>query len=129
MNETQRRRRGHAFLPPKAVLRRIPKLYETDSTPAGAKDIWIHYFTAVSDYYIAELDPETFEAFGYTVYRNREAFAEWGYISLEELERVSAPGTLTNMSTRTVVAIPGMVIVERDMHWTPQAFGAIRGAR
>jgi hypothetical protein len=28
VNETQRKRRGHAFLPPKAVLRKIPKLSE-----------------------------------------------------------------------------------------------------
>lgn len=125
MNETQRKRRGHAFLPPKDVLRRIPKLYETEDTHPLDKVIWVHYFTSVSDYYIAELDPETFEAWGYVKYANHPEGAEWGYIDLTDLERVNAPGSLTDMDSATVVLLPGLVIVERDCHWTPVKFREI----
>ena len=111
MEETQRKRRGHAFLPPKAVLAKIPKLYGTENTEAGDKIIWVHYFSASSDHYIAELDPETGEAYGYAKLAAYPEGAEWGYVSLPELEQVNVHH--------------GLVIVERDMFWEPKKFSEI----
>jgi len=111
VEETQRKRRGHAFLPPKAVLDKIPALYGTDSVPAEDKIVWLHYFSAASDHYITELDPETGEAFGYAKLASFPEGAEWGYVYLPELEQV-------NVSH-------GLVIVERDMHWEPKPFGEL----
>lgn len=117
MNETQRKRRGHAFLPPKAVLRRIPKLYETDGQDFDEKTIWAHYFVGAWDWYIAELDPETNEVFGYTRHAKHPSGAEWGYIQLDQLECLTVPGTITGLP----ISFP----VERDMHWTPVKFKEI----
>ena len=118
MNETQRRRRGHAFMPPKAILRRVPKLYGTESTPVEDKTIWVHYFSPSGDYYVAELDPETNEAFGFVRYQQYPP-GEWGYISLEELEQAS-------YTARIMGRLVPMVGVERDMHWTPCKFFLIK---
>ena len=106
--ESQRRRRGHAFLPPAPVLRSIPKLYDTEKVPAGDKMIPLHYFSASGDWYIAELDTGSWTAFGYAKLASHPEGAEWGYISLHELEQVKVHG--------------GLVIVERDMYWTPRSF-------
>jgi Protein of unknown function (DUF2958) len=112
MNETQRARRGHAFLPPKAVLSKIPALYATEKTDPDDKIIHAHYFSAGSDHYVAELDPETGEAFGYARLAAFPEGAEWGYFDLSELEQVNAHG--------------GLVIVERDCHWQPRKFSEIK---
>jgi hypothetical protein len=52
---------------------------------------------------VAEYRPESREAFGY-VSLGMPGCAEWGYISLDELEQLTTSG--------------GQV-VERDLHWTP----------
>lgn len=111
MNETQRKRRGHAFLPPKAVLAKIPALYATESTPAEDKVIWAHYFSAGSDHWVAELDAETGEAFGYAKMAGHPEGAEWGYFDLNELEQVNVRH--------------GLVIVERDCWWKPVKFAEV----
>jgi len=108
MIETQRKRRGHRFLPPKSV--KVPAMGTTDGIPFAEKSIPLKYFAASGDWYIAEADFETGEAFGFTklaVYPD----GEWGYIDLNELERLNVHR--------------GLVIVERDMHWTPKKFGDI----
>lgn len=112
MTETQRRRRGHAFLPPKDVLRRIPAIYATENTPAADKTVWVHYFAASGDWYLTELDQETGEAYGYVKLAAYPEGAEWGYFDLGELEQVSV--------------FNGLVIVERDMHWTPVKFSEVK---
>jgi hypothetical protein len=106
VTETQRKRRGHAFLPPKVILKRIPRIYATENTRTENKMVWIHYFSAAGDWYVTEYDPNTGEAFGYA-----RLGAEWGYIDLNELEQVNA--------------FHGLVIVERDMFWTPKQFKEI----
>lgn len=120
MNETQRQRRGHAFLPPKAILRRIPALFATEGTTPFDKTIWAHYFAGGSDYYIAELDQETCEAYGYTRHASHPDGAEWGYIDLPELEEVRVSGLFGGR------LVPGLVIIERDMHWKPCKFSEIK---
>lgn len=123
MLETQRNRRGHAFTPPKAVLRKIPALYATEPIALPDKTIWAHYFAAGSDYWIAELDQETWTAWGYAKHANQPEGAEWGFIALWELERIRASGVVNGQR------FPGLVIVERDMHWTPCKFGEIKEAQ
>jgi hypothetical protein len=77
-------RRAHSFISP-AMIRTIPALYATEHTPIPDKVLYAHYFVGRSDWYIAELDPETGLAFGYADLGH--GFPEWGYIFLVELER------------------------------------------
>lgn len=117
MNETQRARRGHDFLPPADELAEIPALYETDGIPAEAKLIPLHYFAASGDWWIAEIGMEDGHpvAYGYARLASYPEGAEWGYADLAELEEVNAHH--------------GLVIVERDLHWQPRKFGEITEAQ
>ena len=100
--ETQRARRGHDFYPPPELA--VPAFYATEDVECEDKIIYAHYFLApVGDWWIAEYRPETGEAFGYASL-GMPGCAEWGYIALDELERLRTSA--------------GMV-VERDLHWTP----------
>lgn len=107
--ETNRERRGHDFYPSPAVLATIPPLYSTDTTPATEKILHLHYFTGGCDWFIAEVDPTAGLAFGWA--ELTPGMGEWGYIPLPELEEVNR----------------GLIIVERDLHWTPTAASAVRG--
>lgn len=64
----------------------IPKLYETENIPFEEKVIYRRYQIEEIGFYwlIAELDREENLAFGYANLNN-DAFAEWGYISIDEL--------------------------------------------
>ncbi|WP_144836270.1 DUF2958 domain-containing protein [Kocuria rosea] len=99
--QSNRNRRGHDFY---AGLDGIPPLYTTEDIPAENKTIHAHYFVGGADWWIAELDPGTMEAFGYCKIQT----GEWGYVSLPELE--------------AVVAGPLIAVVERDPHWTVRPF-------
>lgn len=110
MQETQRKRRGHNFLPPKSV--KVPALMSTEMTPLDDKLIPLKYFSAAGDWYIAEADFETGEAFGYVKLAAYPDGAEWGYIDLNELEQLNVHH--------------GLVIVERDMYWEPVKFRDIK---
>lgn len=104
--ETQRRRRGHAFYPPAKVAAPVPALYATEQQPAAEKTLYLHYFGGSYDCWLAEYDPSTGEGFGYVSLGDPDN-AEWGYVSLPELEQVNA----------------GLVIIERDLYWTPTPAG------
>jgi hypothetical protein len=110
MEETQRKRRGHNFLPPKSV--NVPMIKTTTGIPMAEKSIPLHYFCAAGDWYIAEADFTTGEAFGYVKLAAMPDMAEWGYIDLNELEQLNVHH--------------GLVIVERDMYWTPVKFSDIK---
>ena len=99
MEETQRKRRGHRFLPPKSV--QVPMLMTTTGTAMADKVIPLHYFCASGDWYIAEADFSTGEAFGYAKLAAMPEMAEWGYIDLNELEQLNVHH--------------GLVIVQRDV--------------
>lgn len=64
----------------------IPKLYETENTQFEEKVIYRKYQIREIGFYwlIAELDREKNLAFGYANLNN-DLFAEWGYISIDEL--------------------------------------------
>jgi hypothetical protein len=102
--DTQRDRRGHDFYPPTAVAAAIPPLYGTENTPAAEKVLRAHYMAAACDWWIAEYDPATGAAFGYACLGDPQN-AEWGYLHLPELEQVNV--------------CSGLLIVERDLDWTP----------
>lgn len=102
----QDRRRGHRFQAPKADLKKVPGLYETESTPLAEKIVHLHYFTGAADWYIVEIDPETQKAFGYA---DLGYGGEWGYMDLTEMATVSS----------------NYLGIERDKWWTPVAAGTI----
>ena len=122
--DTQRRLRGHAFLPPRKVLDKAPAAYATENVAAEDKTIIAHYFSSGADYYIAEMWQEPDEegersrwmAFGYARLASHPEGQEWGYLDLDELEQVRG---------RTTQGLP--VLVERDMHWQPTPFSQIAG--
>jgi len=70
----------------------IPRLYETENIPLENKTIHQHYYLSWNAgfyWLIAELDPEQQLGFGYACL-NDPPNAEWGYISIQELEDVGA---------------------------------------
>jgi hypothetical protein len=64
----------------------IPKLYETENIPAHRKIIYQKWEIPQIGFYwlMAEVDKEGNLAYGYANLNN-DLFAEWGYISIEEL--------------------------------------------
>jgi hypothetical protein len=68
------------------VVDEIPKLYETEEIPAEKKIIYQKWEIPQIGFYwlISELDKKENLAFGYANL-NDDHFAEWGYISIEEL--------------------------------------------
>lgn len=64
----------------------IPKLYETENIPAEKKIIYQKWEIPQIGFYwlIAEIDRKNNLAYGYANL-NDDLFAEWGYISIEEL--------------------------------------------
>lgn len=109
MNEVNRQRRGHDFLPEWGALKAIPLLYETETVPLDDKIIHLHFFIGACDWYVAELDDDTWEAFGYANLGD-PLNAEWGYFSLPGLE---------------AVVVGRGFVVERDLAWTSRLFSAV----
>ncbi len=108
--ETQRLRRGHRFYPTKDVLTKTPGMYVTDNWPTSEKVIHAHYFVGGMDWYVAEYDKSSGEAFGFCDLGHGDG--EWGYFDLCELERQSV-GVLRQP-------------VERDLDFTPIPFRTVR---
>jgi hypothetical protein len=124
--DSQRGQRGHDFLPTDEALSKVPGAYGSEHVPAEGKTIWLHYFSAASDHYLAEVwhepgqdgEPGQWMAFGYARLAAFPEGAEWGYINLDELEQLRVEGPR---------GLP--VIVERDLNWEPQKFSQIVPAR
>lgn len=107
IEETQRKRRGHPFLPSASELEQVPALYATESTPVEDKVLHLHFFAPWGDWYAAEvgvLDSAPL-MFGYA--RLAGGNGEWGYTDLEALERGLKDG---------------LWVVERDLYWEPVTF-------
>lgn len=107
LTENRRRRRGHAFYGRQFLA--APDLYATEDVPAEEKIVHEHYFVGGCDWWIMETDKETGDAFGFTVMNGNVADGELGYVHLPELEDLQS----------------GIVIVERDLDWTPAPFGTV----
>jgi len=69
----------------------IPALYATEETPLQEKFVHEHWIFPPCNFHwlIAEFNPEENLAFGWA-FLNDEQNAEWGYISMAELESVGA---------------------------------------
>lgn len=79
--------------PSKERLTKIPKLYETEKTSVADILIYLHFFIAGCDWYIAEYDGDDL-FWGYAILSNDEINAEWGYISFSELKTLRISGWL-----------------------------------
>ena len=79
--------------PSKERLAKITKLYATENIPLKDKLIYLHFFIADSDWYIAEYDGEDL-FWGYAVLNNDYVNAEWGYISFSEMKAIKINGWL-----------------------------------
>ena len=77
--------------PSKERLARIPRLYETEKVPLKNKIIYLHFFLGGCDWYVAEYDGEDL-LWGYAILNGDTQTAEWGYISLKELEDINLDG-------------------------------------
>ena len=79
--------------PSKTRLSKIPKLYETENMPLKDKSIYLHFFVAGCDWYIAEYDGQDL-FWGYAILNGDYKMAEWGYISFQELKKLKISGWL-----------------------------------
>ncbi len=123
--ERHRTVRGHDFYPPAEVLARIPGLYGTEPVPTGDKTIWLHYFAGPCDWWVAECDPASGDAFGYACLGD-PGNAEWGYTNLADLEALHSPGGITPGRPPGTVRLMPRLLVERDLDWTPRTVTAAR---
>lgn len=82
-------------------LREIPELYGTDKTPDLEKVIYMHFFIGGSDWYAAEYSQGDRLFFGYAILNGDLQNSEWGYFSLDEMQRIHFRG----------------IEIDRDLHW------------
>lgn len=80
-------------IPTEERLAKMPKLYETEHVPLEDKLIYLHFFIASCDWYIAEFDGEDI-LWGFAILNNDLQNAEWGYISFSELKSIKTQGWL-----------------------------------
>ncbi|MEU8007474.1 DUF2958 domain-containing protein [Catellatospora sp. NPDC049111] len=104
MRETLSLYRGHDFLPATERLAAIPPICGQDGVPTTDKIIHLHYTATFGEWWITELDPDTWVGFGYARLTAMAECAEWGYIPLDELEAAMDPHGN---------------IVDRDLRWQP----------
>ena len=89
--------------PTKTDLAKMPKLGETDGKSNATTIVQGHFFLASNDWFVTEYDPEERIFFGFAILNGDYQMAEWGYISLDELEGIK---------------MQGMFEVDFDKHWT-----------
>jgi hypothetical protein len=129
--ETQRKLRGHDFLPGDAELAKIPGAYETEDVRESFKKVHLHYFVPGGDWWLVEVwqedagsdtEPPLWMGFGYTRFASMPEGAEWGYVSLNELEELNVRPPLPDPPPypQAYIAIVPQIIVERDLGFTPQ---------
>lgn len=97
--------------PTEKQLAKIPGLYSTEKIPCKDKVIHAHFFVGSCDWWIAEYDPKERLCWGYACLGDPQC-AEWGYVSLDELE---------------TVRVSNIFHVEYDRHWTPVKASEISG--
>lgn len=87
--------------PTKRQLQALPKLCSTEKTPMSEKLIHMHFFIGGCDWYITEFSATDGLMFGFAILNNDIECAEWGYVSLKELQAINIRG----------------IQVDRDLHW------------
>jgi len=77
----------------KAILRKLPPLYSTESKPKDEIPVIVKYFHPAGrmTFYVTEYDPETRTFFGFMRSPLGEDCDELGYSSLDEFEAVKGP--------------------------------------
>lgn len=71
---------------------KIPKLYETEHVNTKDKLVHLHFFIGGCDWYIVEVGEDMDTMFGFAILNNDLEMAEWGYMSLKEMEDVKING-------------------------------------
>jgi hypothetical protein len=94
--------------PSEKELAALPRLYSTVKIPFDKKIIHMHFFIGRCDWYIAEYSPKKRIFFGFANLGD-DQMAEWGYISLDELEEINIGG----------------LEIDRDLWWKPIRFAEI----
>ena len=83
--------------PTQDELEKLPSLSGTGDVAAKDKIIFMHLFIGGCDRYIAECDPDERLFFGFATLNGDLQNAEWGYVSLDELQQPDrgprSPGT------------------------------------
>lgn len=95
----------------KEILKKLPKLYDTEEIPCEEKVAIVKYFNpcGAATWYGIEYNENTQEFFGYIdLYGNKEG--EYGYFSLKELENLKLPFGLK---------------IERDLYFNPKKMSEI----
>jgi len=106
--EVNRMRRGQKFFT--AEMTRWPKIGTHQDTPLAEIPIVGHFFAGPFDFYAAEYDPQTGEAWGFTRI-NGLGEGEWGYTSMCDLEEQ--------------LIGPFKQPIERESGWLEKAFGTL----
>lgn len=83
-------------------LKRLPRLYSTDTTRWQDKLIYEHFFIGGCDWYAAEFGEREQTFFGYAILNDDLDNSEWGYFALNEMRSVRVRG----------------IEIDRDLHWT-----------
>jgi hypothetical protein len=106
--EVNRRRRGQKFFV--AEMKKWPKIGTNQNTPLPDIPIVGHFFAGSYDLWVAEYNPATGEAWGYTrIIGHNEG--EWGYTDLRDVEK-QLIGPLKQP-------------IERESNWSKKQFGTI----
>jgi len=87
--------------PSQERLKKIPRLYGTESIPLKEKLIYLHFFIMNTDFYICEYDRED-NFWGFVILNGDLMMAEWGYINYEELK---------------TIRVNGWQEIDCDLHW------------
>jgi hypothetical protein len=95
------------------ALNKLPKMYSTENVPLNDKMVITVGYLAKMFWLIAEYDPKTKLAFGYANLGD-DQMAEWGYISIAELEEVGAK-QITTEPKRFEDALNDAMSVRRGM--------------
>jgi hypothetical protein len=99
--------------PSKERLSEIPRLYETEETELREKLIYLHFFIAGCDWYIAEYDGEDL-FWGFAILNEDYEMAEWGYISFCELKAIKLNGWLeVDCETEEVWQVRQASVIEK----------------
>jgi hypothetical protein len=80
-------------IPSKKRLAKMPRLYATENIPLKEKKIYLHFFIADCDWYMAEYDGDDL-FWGFAILNGDLSNAEWGLISFAELKTLKLNGWL-----------------------------------
>ena len=107
-------------------LAKIPKLYETEHVALEDKLIYLHFFIAGCDWYIAEYD-ESDLFFGFAILNSDYQNAEWGYISFSELKALKVKWLEIDCETENIWKVRKASEIEkiREAHKWPEERAAV----